>query len=35
MLRAVIPAVEEPRGSTRADWKRPDGLTMVPWREGQ
>ena len=26
---------EEPQGLSRADGKRPDGLPMVPWREGK
>ena len=26
---------KEPQGLSRADGKRPDGLTMVPWREGK
>jgi len=32
---AAIPVAKEPQGLSRADGKRPDGLTMVPWREGQ
>jgi len=32
---AVIPVAKEPQGLARADGKRPDGLTMVPWREGK
>ena len=30
---AAIPVAKEPQGLSRADGKRPDGLTMVPWRE--
>jgi len=26
---------KEPQGLSKADGKRPDGLTMVPWREGK
>ena len=26
--------MEEPQGLLRADGKRPDGLTLIPWREG-
>jgi len=26
---------KEPQGLSRTDGKRPDGLTMVPWREGK
>jgi hypothetical protein len=29
----VIAAVKEPHGLTRSDCKRPDGLTLIPWRE--
>jgi len=32
---AAIPMAKEPQGLSRADGKRPDGLTMVPWREGK
>jgi len=32
---AAIPVAKEPQGLSRADGKRPDGLTMVPWREGK
>jgi len=31
---AAIPVAKEPQGLFRAD-ERPDGLTMVPWREGK
>jgi len=30
---AAIPVAKEPQGLSMADGKRPDGLTMVPWRE--
>jgi len=30
---AAKPMAKEPQGLSRADGKRPDGLTMVPWRE--
>ena len=33
--RAGIPATREPHGLLRVDGKRPDGLTLVPWREGR
>ena len=32
---AAIPVAKEPLGLSGADGKRPDGLTMVPWREGK
>ena len=34
---AAMPVAKEPQGlqESRADGKRPDGLTMVPWREGK
>jgi len=32
---AAIPVAKEPQGLSRADGKRPDWLTMVPWREGK
>jgi len=32
---AAIPVAEEPQGLSRADGKRPEGLAMVPWREGK
>ena len=39
ILRALqsanIPSVREPPGLTRADAKRPDGATLVPWAHGR
>jgi hypothetical protein len=35
LTRALIPATKEPAGLLRTDGKRPDGMTMVPWREGR
>ena len=32
---AGIPATLEPVGLSRADNKRPDGLTLVPWQRGK
>jgi hypothetical protein len=32
---AGIPAVKEPNGLTRSDGKRPDGLTLIPWKSGK
>ena len=35
LTRAEIPATREPAGLLRSDGKRPDGLTLIPWREGR
>lgn len=35
MSRAGIPSLKEPHGLARSDGKRPDGLTLIPWREGR
>ncbi|XP_048485579.1 uncharacterized protein LOC125490434 [Plutella xylostella] len=35
LVSADVPAVLEPPGLSRADGKRPDGLTMVPWEKGR
>jgi len=35
LVRAEIPAVKEPKGLSRDDGKRPDGLTLVPWQTGR
>jgi len=32
---AGIPSIKEPSGCSRADGKRPDGLTLVPWTRGR
>ena len=32
---AGVRVTKEPHGLTRSDGKRPDGLTMVPWKEGK
>ena len=32
---AGLPVTKESHGLTRSDGKRPDGLTMVPWKEGK
>jgi hypothetical protein len=34
-LKAGIPAIKEPVGLLRADGKRPDGCTLLPWRSGK
>jgi hypothetical protein len=33
--RAGIPSTREPHGLLRTDGKRPDGITLTPWREGR
>jgi len=30
-----VPSIKEPPGCSRADGKRPDGLTLVPWKRGK
>ena len=32
---AGVPATKEPVGLLRSDGKRPDGLSLTPWREGK
>ena len=32
---ANIPATKEPSGLFRSDGKRPDGLTLIPWKNGR
>jgi len=32
---AEIPCVKEPMGISRSDGKRPDGATLIPWKQGQ
>lgn len=34
-VSANIPCVLEPPGLSRSDGKRPDGLTLVPWKNGK
>jgi len=31
----IIPSSKEPHGLVRSDGKRPDGLTLVPWKGGK
>ena len=33
--RAGVPSIKEPNGLLRADGKRPDGLTQIPWLAGR
>jgi hypothetical protein len=35
LSRAGYPNTKEPHGLLRTDGKRPDGLTLIPWREGR
>ena len=35
MVRAGYPSAKEPVGLLRTDGKRPDGLTLIPWRAGR
>ena len=35
LASAGVPAVREPPGLSRSDGKRPDGLTLFPWKEGR
>ena len=32
---AGIPCVKEPQGPSRSDGKRPDGMTLIPWKVGK
>ena len=35
LTKANIPSTKEPIGLFRSDGKRPDGLTLIPWRGGK
>jgi len=35
LVSTGIPVTKEPNGLSRSDGKRPDGLTLVPWKEGK
>ena len=35
MQRAKIPAAKEPPGLLRSDNKRPDGVTLITWKQGK
>jgi len=35
MSKADIPAVKEPSGLLRTDDRRPDGVTLIPWKDGR
>jgi len=32
---AEIPTIKEPSGCSRSDGKKPDGLTLIPWKSGK
>lgn len=35
LISVNVPSQLEPIGSDRTDGKRPNGVTLVPWRKGQ
>lgn len=35
LASAGIPSVLEPTGLSRSDGKRPDGMSLIPWRQGR
>lgn len=35
LTSAGVPSILEPVGISRSDGKRPDGLTLIPWRQGK
>jgi len=35
MAKADIPALKEPSGLLRTAGKRPDGVTLLPWKQGK
>ena len=35
LSKAGLPSTKEPHGLLRSDNKRPDGLTLIPWRDGR
>jgi len=35
LIKAVFPAVKKPQGLLRSDGKRPDGITLIPWKAGK
>jgi len=34
LSKAGFPSIKEPHGLLTSDNKRPDGLTLIPWRDG-
>ena len=35
MSRANIPSCKESNGLSRSDGRRPDGMTLIPWKAGK
>lgn len=35
LTRAGVPSTKEPAGLSRSDGKRPDGITLLPWKSGK
>jgi len=35
MAKADTPALKEPTGLLRTDGTRPDGVTLLPWKQGK
>ena len=35
LLSAGVPTLKEPPGCSNTDGKRPDGLTLIPWKRGK
>jgi len=35
LSRANIPSCKEPNGLSRSDGRRPDGMTLIPWKSGK
>jgi len=35
LLSEGVPSIKEPSGCSRAEEKRPDGLTLLPWSHGR
>src|SRR6218665_984384 len=35
LTQAGVPSVKKPQGMLRSDGKKPDGLTLIPWRSGR
>jgi len=35
LSKASFPSIKEPHGLLRSANKRPDGLTLIPWRDGR
>ena len=35
LVKAGVPSIKEPAGLFRSDGKRPDGCTLIPWKNGK